>query len=123
MHEALMFVLFSIAAFVIGALAVIVVIWMATNKIDLKYLIADEAGDASMTRFQLLLFTFIVAVGLVKALAAKDGFPEIPNSILVLIGVSGSTYAVGKAVNSSPVEEASAGTTNPPPPSTGTKHP
>lgn len=66
-----------------------------------------------MSRMQLLIFTFVVAVGLIKVLEASGSFPDIPNSILVLVGVSGSTYAIGKAVNSSPTEEANAGT-NPP---------
>jgi hypothetical protein len=108
MHEFLTVILFGIATFVIGALAVIVVVWIARGTIDLTFLIADEAGDASMSRFQLLIFTFIVAIGLVKVLATSSGLPDIPTSILVLIGVSGSTYAIGKAVNSSPADEASA---------------
>ena len=108
MHELLMFILFLIATGVIGALAVIVIVWIVKEKIDLTFLIADEAGYASMSRFQLLIFTFIVAIGLVKVLASSNGLPDIPSSILVLIGVSGSTYAVGKAVNSPPGEEASA---------------
>src|ERR1051326_8708126 len=108
MHDLLMFLLFGTATLLIGALAVIVVVWIARGTIDLTFLIADEAGDASMSRFQLLIFTFIVAIGLVKVLATSSSLPDIPSSILVLIGVSGSTYAVGKAVNSSPAEEASA---------------
>lgn len=106
-------ILFGVATFLIAALAVIIVVWIIRGKIDLKFLIADEAGDASMSRLQLLIFTFLVAIGLIKVLLASGGFPDIPNSILVLVGVSGSTYAIGKAVNSSPTEEANAGT-NPP---------
>jgi hypothetical protein len=116
MQEFLMVILFGIATLLIAALAVIVVVWILRGTIDLKFLIADEAGDASMSRFQLLIFTFIVAIGLVRVLATSGTLPDIPNSVLVLIGVSGSTYAVGKAVNSSPDEEANAGTPagNPP---------
>lgn len=106
-------ILFGVATFLVAALAVIIVVWIARGTIDLKFLIADEAGDASMSRLQLLIFTFVVAVGLIKVLEASGSLPDIPNSILVLVGVSGSTYAVGKAVNSSPTEEANAGT-NPP---------
>ena len=109
-------ILFGVATFLTAALAVIIVVWIIRGIIDLKFLIADEAGDASISRLQLLIFTFVVAVGLIKMLAgleAKGSFPDLPNSILVLLGVSGSTYAIGKAVNSSPTEEANAGT-NPP---------
>jgi predicted histidine transporter YuiF (NhaC family) len=106
-------ILFGVATFLIAALALIIVVWIIRGRIDLKFLIADEAGDASMSRLQLLIFTFVVAVGLIRVLEATGSFPDIPNSILVLVGVSGSTYAIGKAVNSSPTEEANAGT-NPP---------
>ncbi len=108
MDKFFMTILLGIATFLIGTLAVVVVVWIIQGKIDLKFLIADEAGDASMSRLQLLIFTFIVAIGLVKVLETSGSFPDIPNSILMLIGVSGSTYAVGKAVNSSPQEEAGA---------------
>ena len=110
MHGFFLTILLGVATFLISALAVIIVVWILRGTIDLKFLIADEAGDASMSRMQLLIFTFVVAVGLIKFLDASASFPDIPNSILVLIGVSGSTYAVGKAVNSSPTEEANAGT-------------
>lgn len=106
-------ILLGVATFLIAALAVVIVVLIIRGTIDLKFLIADEAGDASMSRLQLLIFTFVVAVGLIKVLVATGSFPDIPNSILVLVGVSGSTYAIGKAVNSSPTEEASSGT-NPP---------
>src|SRR5690242_7091706 len=101
-------ILLGVATFLIAALAVIIVVLIARGTIDLKYLIADEAGDASMTRMQVLIFTFVIAVGLIKILGSTGSLPDIPNGILVLLGVSGSTYAVGKAVNSSPTEEASA---------------
>jgi hypothetical protein len=106
-------ILLGVVTFLIAALAVIIVVWIIRGTIDLRFLIADEAGDASMSRLQLLIFTFVVAVGLIKMLQASGRFPNIPNSILVLVGVSGSTYAIGKAVNSSPTEEANAGA-NPP---------
>lgn len=113
MNGVFLTILLGVATFLIAALAVIIVVWIIRGTIDLKFLIADEAGDASMSRLQLLIFTFVVAVGLIKVLVASGSFPDIPNSILVLVGVSGSTYAIGKAVNSSPTEEANAGT-NPP---------
>lgn len=116
MNAVFLTILLGVVTFLIAALAVIIVVWIIRGTIDLKFLIADEAGDASMSRLQLLIFTFVVAIGVLKLLEAGGGFPNIPNSILVLLGVSGSTYAVGKAVNSSPAEEASVPTNPPAPP-------
>src|SRR5262249_3737275 len=61
-------------------------------------------GDASMSRFQLLVFTFVIAASLflIIASAAPPQFPkDIPNGILVLLGISSSSYLVSKGIQSS----------------------
>lgn len=117
----------------IGALAALVVVKMMRNEIDLKYLIAEDNGDASLSRFQMLLFTFVIAaayfiyalVGLkgpsctvaaiavagdaakdvealrqvmAEAVKSKYCLPEVPNSVLGLIGISGGSYLLAKGL-------------------------
>ena len=156
---------FSIVAVLfLGGLASLIIIKMATGAIDLRYLIADEQGDASLSRFQMLLFTFVIA-GLyflyslyalyamrngtacpgnlaatlkdladaatkaqtaiqgqsvaapasdqvaalaTKAKQASDGLagicqafslPEIPATVLGLIGISGGSYLLSKGIS------------------------
>ena len=89
-----------------------VLLYMAAGEIDLSMLLsepkgADAAGKqvfgASMSRFQLLIFTFVIALSLLLIIIANDAkkFPAIPSEILVLLGISASTYAVGKGIQSS----------------------
>jgi len=46
----------------LGILAFIVLWKIVTNQISLRYLISDELGYASLSRFQFLLFTFVIAM-------------------------------------------------------------
>lgn len=81
----------------------IAVLWnIYDGTIDLSKLISEPNGDASMSRFQFLVFTFVIALSLFLVIVGgKDGpaFPAtIPGGILTLLGISGSSYAVGKAI-------------------------
>lgn len=84
----------------VGVLAAVLLYLMVTRKIDLKSLISDENGDASIARFQFLVFTFVIAMSLFYLTASKTpvGYPEIPNQILALLGISGGSYVVAKGL-------------------------
>jgi hypothetical protein len=47
-----------------GALCVMLLVKMWTNQINLSTLLDEANGDASMSRFQLLVFTLLIAVGI-----------------------------------------------------------
>jgi hypothetical protein len=56
---------------------------------------------ASLSRFQFLIFTFVIA-GLYLLLCIEAGtLIEIPGNVLALLGISGGTYVVSKTVSSS----------------------
>jgi hypothetical protein len=89
-----------------------VLLYMAAGEIDLSMLLSEPKGNdaqgkplygASMSRFQLLIFTFVIALSLLLIIIANGAkrFPPIPSEILVLLGISASTYAVGKGIQSS----------------------
>jgi hypothetical protein len=78
------------------------VLWkMFTGKIPLDFLIAEpgsEGNKASLSRFQFLVFTFVVA-GLFLLLSIESGtFVEIPTSVLGLLGISGGSYVLAKGI-------------------------
>lgn len=78
------------------------IIWFIwTDKIDLRHLVSETNHEASMSRFQLLIFTFVVAIGMFELIEKKDppSFPDIPNGVLTLLGISATTYAVGKGIS------------------------
>ncbi len=69
-----------------------IILWLIlTGRIDLKNLISESNGDASLSRFQFLVFTFVIAMSLFYLIAnqAPPGYPAIPNQILALLGISG----------------------------------
>jgi hypothetical protein len=71
------------------------------GHIDLSRLISEPNGDASMSRFQLLVFTFVVTLCLFLIVAGHPtapAFPDIPGSVLALLGISASSYTVSKAI-------------------------
>lgn len=75
-----------------------VLLWKVIQRDEIGTLIEENGGGASMSRFQFLIFTFVVAFGIVFLLAKGDKFPAIPADVLTLIGISASTYAVSKGI-------------------------
>jgi hypothetical protein len=76
----------------------IILVQMIRGKIDLTGVIGEFGGGASMSRFQLLIFTFVVALSLVMLVATTGRLPDIPTGLMTLLGISGSTYAVSKGI-------------------------
>jgi hypothetical protein len=91
---------------ILGVLAYVVLREMYLGNIDLSRLISEPNGDASMSRFQFLVFTFVIAFSLFLVVVATlapgtalgPHFPEVPGTILVLLGISGSSYLVSKSI-------------------------
>jgi hypothetical protein len=91
----------------LALLGVAVLYYVFTERIDLSRLISEPNGDASMSRFQLLIFTFVIAASLFLIIAAPNppAFPkEVPNGILILLGISASSYLVSKGIQFSAPE-------------------
>ncbi len=82
---------------------------MWNGDIDLSEVISEPSGDASMSRFQLLIFTFVIAVSLFAIIADQHVFPQIPQGVLVLLGISGSSYLVSKGIQFSSAEGVTGG--------------
>jgi hypothetical protein len=97
---------------------------IASGKIDISSLLEEKGspdGGASMSRFQLLIFTFVVAISLLLIVVSKSDFPkEVPVGVLTLLGISASTYAVSKGIQSSSGDASSGDGEGPPPPPGGT---
>ena len=102
---------------IMGLLCVLLLYKMWTNQINLSTLLMEANGDASMSRLQLLVFTLVVALGMFLYMLKHLALPDLPQSILTLLGVSASTYAAGKGISFSRVEGVTKpGTTVTPPP-------
>ncbi|SRR5713101_250456 len=62
-------------------------------------------GDASRSRFQFLIFTCVIAMGLFLIIISADPRPAFPSTspggILALWGISGGSYVTSKGVDAS----------------------
>lgn len=85
----------------LSALALLLLWLIATGKIDLRLLISEKDGIASLSRFQFLIFTFVIAMSLFYLIAIKGDYPNIPGEILALLGISGGSYVVSKGIQTS----------------------
>src|ERR1700676_3124851 len=104
--ETLVLVIGYLLCGLIGLIGIAVLWLIYDGTIDLSRLISEANGDASISRFQFLVFTFVISLSLFLVIVAgqsgdgKPSFPkEIPAGILTLLGISGSSYAVGKAIS------------------------
>jgi hypothetical protein len=77
-------------------ITILVLIWK--RAINLTMLISEEDGTASFSRFQFLIFTFIIASAYIVLAFQSATLPEIDQSVLGLIGISGGSYLVSKGI-------------------------
>jgi hypothetical protein len=100
-------------------LGLIVLVEIASGKIPLANLLSEVGPNgkmeaASLSRFQLLMFTFVIALSLFLVTVVNKKFPDhLPPELLTLLGISASTYAVSKGIQaSSPGAQAQNGQTS-----------
>lgn len=83
---------------------IVVLLRIASGQIDISKLLCEPTGAASMSRFQLLIFTFVVGLSFFYVVASSGALPSIPTEVLTLFGISASTYAVSKGIQFSSPE-------------------
>jgi hypothetical protein len=74
---------------------------IASGRIDISKLLAEDGGGASMSSFQLLIFTLVVALSFFLIVVCDCKFPEVPANVLALLGISATTYGVSKGIQAS----------------------
>lgn len=94
----------SLAVFLVILEAIILwFIWR--RRINLEKLISEENGAASFSRFQFLIFTFIIASAYIvltfHSVSTGAALPTIDASVLGLIGISGGSYLISKGIENS----------------------
>lgn len=92
------YVAIALVVIIMGAAAV--TLWLiAKGDINIRNVLEEPDSDkASLSRFQFLIFTFVVA-GLFLLLSIESGtFVAVPNSVLMLLGISAGSYVVSKGI-------------------------
>lgn len=75
---------------------------IASDKINISQLLEEKGvGGASMGRFQLLIFTLVIGLSFFLVVLCKCDMPEVSTNVLALLGVSATTYGVGKGIQAS----------------------
>ena len=84
---------------IIMGTAFVILYLIVRGDINIKNLLEEPGSTkASLSRFQFLLFTFVIA-GLFLLLSVESGaFVIIPDSVLGLLGISAGSYAVSKGI-------------------------
>jgi hypothetical protein len=97
---------FTVITLIVLALAFIVLWKIWKNQISLTGLLAEMPppgtpvadAKASLSRFQMFIFTFVIA-GLFMMLSIEaGGFVDVPQNVLILLGISGGTYVISQTV-------------------------
>ncbi len=83
----------------LGLIAAKILLMIWRDEIDLSALLNETNGDASLSRLQLLIFTFVIAVSFFYLVLQNNSFPLVTDGVLTLLGISASTYAVGKGIS------------------------
>ena len=110
---------FSIAFQFADVFAFLILAAIASGKIDIGTLLSESGGGASISRFQLLIFTFVVAISFFLVVVHTDGLPNVPGTVLVLLGISAGTYGVSKGIQAAGNLPAKSPTPPTPPVTTG----
>lgn len=77
----------------------VILIRILKGDMPIDKLLEESGGGASLSRFQLLIFTFVVALSLLLIVVSTGDFPKnLPTNVLALVGVSATTYGVSKGI-------------------------
>lgn len=103
---------FGVLLVILLGFAAIVLVKILAGSITLEGLISEaDSSKASLSRFQFLVFTFLVAGLFLLLTIETGGFVEIPATVLGLLGISGGSYVVSKVVSAQDTQKKTA---NPP---------
>jgi len=94
-------VLSYVGAILLFLFGFLILAGIASGKIDISYLLGEHGGGASMSRFQLLIFTFVIGLSFFLIVVSTGKLPEPTANVLALLGISATTYGVSKGIQAS----------------------
>ena len=73
--------------------------WIARREPEFSdLLMAEDGKEIDVSRIQMLFFTVIAAVFVILKVGSSHEIPEIPNGILLLMGISNGVYLTAKFI-------------------------
>ena len=93
------FAAWTLALAIIAGFGLVVLYKTWKGTIDLKFLVSESDGKASLSRFQALLFTFVFVVSLALIVERTGQFPtDVPPGVWALLGGSLGTYLISNGI-------------------------
>lgn len=85
---------------VVALIGLAIALLILRNKIDLSNVLSEGGANtkASLSRLQMLIFTFAVAGVWLATSFESVALVEIPNSVLGALGISGGSYLLSKGI-------------------------
>jgi hypothetical protein len=119
MNNALLILRYGVAVITLlflGGLGTIILLKIARGTMDLDLLLSNSVApgsaspadtkdplqsNASMSRFQLLVFTFVIALSTLYVALGNPSvtLPNVPAGLLGLLGISAGSYVAGKGLD------------------------
>jgi hypothetical protein len=106
----LMLVFGWLVAVFFGLLELSILLWLWRDPSRLNGLISEIGSGAggpakaSLSRFQFLVFTFVIGMSFFLIVVGNSPlrFPQVPSGVFALLGVSGGAYVVSKGIQKAP---------------------
>ncbi len=67
--------------------------------------LVSTTGRFDLFKFQMLIFTLVTAIFVIRSILHDYSFPEVPGGLLILMGISNGVYLGGKVTTPSPFAE------------------
>lgn len=84
---------------ILALFALLIAYCIFVQKIDIKLLLSETNGKASLSRFQALIFTFVLGACLLSIVVETGDLPQrIPWEIVAILGGSLGTYLMSKGI-------------------------
>lgn len=99
--ETLSLIFVSFAGFFLIFIGLVVSWKILKGEINITTLISEgpsKNDKASLSRFQMFVWTFVIGFGFLYLLILNNEFPAISTEVLALLGISGGTYVISKAI-------------------------
>lgn len=97
--ETVSLIFISFAGFFLIFIGLVVSWKILSGEINITTLISEGINEkASLSRFQMFVWTFVIGFSFLYVLILNNEIPEIPDNVLTLLGISGGTYVISKGI-------------------------
>src|SRR5262245_42446134 len=83
----------------IGLIFLAVILRIYGRKMNIDSMLQEDDRKASFSRFQFMIFTFVISMCVLVLTLESGHFPTIETNVLGLLGISGGSYVISKGIS------------------------